>query len=193
MPEYNRSLNWWCNHSLLSLVSSKFCRYDCPVPAKGACCCTVLCRLLDKTENIWIFDWPMREKYSMYDMSLEWRCNHSCFSLVRSYIWMYIQLSSDLQSTAHSLLNMILEDQTVLFHASFTQWELDTVFDLRRTRASSRNVGKISSYQVQLSRKRTFWFFFHAHRSNWEISILTIIDWQPDKDPNIYIFSNWWF
>ena len=30
---------------------------------------------------------------------------------------------------------------------------------LRRTRASSQNVGKISSYQVKLSRKRTFHHF----------------------------------
>ena len=38
----------------------------------------------------------------------------------------------------------------------------DFRFALRRTRASSRNVGKISSYQVRLSRKRNFHCFNSA-------------------------------
>ena len=57
---------------------------------------TVLCRSFDSPRNISISDWPMREEY---DTSLEWWCNRSHFSLVRSQIRMNVQLSSDPQST----------------------------------------------------------------------------------------------
>ena len=49
--------------------------------------------------------------------------------------------------------------------------------DERRTRASSRDIRRLSSYQVKLWRKKLS--SFHVCRSNWEIS--TIIYWDTWK------------
>ena len=73
----------------------------------------------DILRNIWISNWPMREKYVT---SLKWWWNHSCFSLVGCQIQMYKQQSSNLQSAAYVYIYTL----HITSHSKFrsTDWPL---------------------------------------------------------------------
>ena len=46
---------------------------------------------------------------------------------------------------------------------------------MRRTRVSSQNIGKISSYQVKLSEREPFITNFHVYKSNREVSHVLLV------------------